>query len=88
MPIFTVAGRAIPTAHLQKKEPSDPEVKEIQEKLITAMQALFDRYKHLYSWQEKRLVIKQRDLRPLSARSESYIINSHGTIAKYTNSKE
>jgi Diacylglycerol acyltransferase len=58
IPIFAVAGRAIPTVHLQKEEPTDAEIREIQEKLIATMQALFDRHKHLYGWQEKQLVIK------------------------------
>jgi hypothetical protein len=55
IPIFAVAGRAICTVHLQKEELTDAEVREIQAKLITAMQTLFDRHKHLYGWQEKRL---------------------------------
>jgi Diacylglycerol acyltransferase len=57
-PIFAVAGRAIATVHLQKEEPTDAEIHDIQEQLIAAMQGLFDRHKHLYGWQEKRLVIK------------------------------
>jgi Diacylglycerol acyltransferase len=55
IPIFAVAGQAIPTVHLQKEEPTDAEVWEIQEKLIAAMQALFDRHTHLYGWQENGL---------------------------------
>jgi Diacylglycerol acyltransferase len=57
-PVFAVTGRPIPTAHLQCEEPTAAQIQDVQTQLIDAMQSLFDRYKHLYGWQEKRLVIK------------------------------
>lgn len=58
IPILGVMGKAIPTVHLQCEEPTVAQITEVQDKLIADMQSLFDRYKGLYGWEDKRLVIR------------------------------
>jgi hypothetical protein len=58
VPVLGVLGRGIPTAHIQCAEPTDAQIDEIQAKLLTEMQGLFDRYKSLYGWPDKKLIIK------------------------------
>lgn len=58
VPSLGVAGKAIPTHQIQCEDPTKEQIEEIQEQLIKAMQELFDNYKHLYGWENKRLIIK------------------------------
>ena len=58
IPVFGVIGKPIPTAHIKCENPTDEQIAQIQEELINSMQSLFDRYKGMYGWEDKRLVIK------------------------------
>lgn len=58
VPILGVMGKPIPTKQIQCEEPTMEQVSEIQAILLKEMQALFDRYKDLYGWQETDLIIK------------------------------
>jgi len=58
IPILAVKGRPIPTAHLQCEEPTNEQISQVQNQLLQEMEALFDRYKGLYGWQDKTLIIK------------------------------
>jgi 1-acyl-sn-glycerol-3-phosphate acyltransferase len=58
VPVLAVKGKAIPTFHMKCEEPTNEQIAEIQERLIRDMQKLFDDHKHLYGWEDKRLVIK------------------------------
>jgi Diacylglycerol acyltransferase len=57
-PVLGVMGKAIPTHHLQCDEPTSEQIETIQTILLDEMEALFDRYKQLYGWEEKKLIIK------------------------------
>jgi len=58
VPVLGVCGKAIPTHHIQTEEPTMEQVADIQNKLIKDMQDLFDKYKGLYGWEDKTLIIK------------------------------
>lgn len=58
IPVLAVKGRAIPTVHIKCEEPTDEQIRVIQDQLIAGMQELFDKHKHLYGWGDKHLVIK------------------------------
>jgi 1-acyl-sn-glycerol-3-phosphate acyltransferase len=58
IPILAVMGKPIPTHHIKCEEPTPEQIKEIQDLLIDEMQRIFDRYKGLYGWEEKNLIIK------------------------------
>lgn len=58
IPVLAVKGKVIPTSHIQCEEPTNEQIRVIQDQLIDSMQALFDDYKHLYGWDDKRLIIK------------------------------
>lgn len=58
VPLLAVKGRAIRTDHLKTDDPSMETIEKVQKELIDEMQALFDRYKHLYNWEETELIIK------------------------------
>eukprot|EP00934_Nitzschia_sp_Nitz4_P001480 Nitzschia sp. Nitz4//scaffold61_size107673//50336//54256//NITZ4_004236-RA/size107673-snap-gene-0.46-mRNA-1//1//CDS//3329555713//1480//frame0 len=57
VPILGALGKPIPTHHIQCEDPSDEQVAMIQKQLLDEMEGLFDRYKHLYGWEDKKLVI-------------------------------
>lgn len=56
VPIFGVKGKAIPTEKCE--DPSPELIKKYQDKLIAAMQELFDNHKALYGWEHKTLIIQ------------------------------
>lgn len=58
VPIFGAMGKAIPTYHIKCEEPTQEQVDAIQKQLLEEMQGLFDRYKGLYGWEDKQLIIK------------------------------
>lgn len=58
MPCLGVTGKSIPTHHMQCEEPTEEQVQTIQDLLIQKEIELFHRYKHLYGWDEKHLIIK------------------------------
>ena len=57
-PCLGVCGKAIPTFHIQCEEPTKEQVDEVQALLLKNMAELFEKYKHLYGWEKKRLIIK------------------------------
>lgn len=58
LPVLGVMGRAIPTHHIKCEEPTAEQIEVIQTLLLDEMQTLFDKYKGLYGWDEKTLIIK------------------------------
>lgn len=58
IPVLGVMGKPIPTKHIKCEEPTEEQIKEVQDKLIEEMQTIFDRYKGLYGWEDKKLIIK------------------------------
>jgi 1-acyl-sn-glycerol-3-phosphate acyltransferase len=58
IPILSVKGKPVSTFQIQCEEPSPEQIQIIQERLIAEMEELFDKYKHLYGWEDKRLVVK------------------------------
>ena len=58
MPCLGVTGKSIPTYHMKCEEPTDEQVKEIQDILIQREKEVFEKYKHLYGWEDKHLIIK------------------------------
>jgi hypothetical protein len=58
VPVFGATGKPVVTAHLQCEDPTMEQIKEIQDKLIVAMSDVFDKYKGLYGWEDKELIIK------------------------------
>lgn len=57
-PVLGVMGKGIPTHHIQCEDPTPEQIETIQTILLEDMEALFDRYKHLYGWEDKKLIIK------------------------------
>jgi len=51
-------GTPIPTRHIQNDNPTPEQIDIIQTKLIEEVQRIFDTYKHLYGWEDKKLIIK------------------------------
>jgi diacylglycerol O-acyltransferase 2, plant len=58
VPLLGVCGKAIRTDHMKCDEPTNKQVEEIQRQLIKDMEGVFARYKHLYQWEKKQLIIK------------------------------
>ena len=58
VPVFGVEGKPIPTFQIQCEEPTMEQISEIQDKLIAEMQNIFDKYKGLYGWEDKHLIIR------------------------------
>mmetsp|Transcript_21157 Transcript_21157/g.31374 ORF Transcript_21157/g.31374 Transcript_21157/m.31374 type:complete len:362 (-) Transcript_21157:1562-2647(-) len=57
-PVVGVIGKGIQTRHLKCEDPTMEQVQEIQGLLLKEMQRIFDEYKHLYGWEDKKLIIK------------------------------
>jgi hypothetical protein len=57
IPTLAVMGKPIPTEHLKCDEPTIEQIDQMQAKLIDEMQKMFDRYKGLYGWESKHLLI-------------------------------
>jgi 1-acyl-sn-glycerol-3-phosphate acyltransferase len=57
-PVLGVMGKPIPTHHIQCEEPTPEQIETIQTVLLEEMDALFNRYKHLYGWDDTELIIK------------------------------
>jgi 1-acyl-sn-glycerol-3-phosphate acyltransferase len=57
-PVLGVMGRSIPTHHIQCEDPTPEQIEIIQTILLEEMEGIFDRYKHLYGWDDKKLIIK------------------------------
>ena len=58
IPVLAVMGKGIPTHHIQKEEPTIEDIKLVQTKLLNEMDAIFNKYKSLYGWEDKKLIIK------------------------------
>lgn len=58
VPILGVLGKPIPTHHLKCEDPTKEQIQTIQNLLLDEMQEIFERYKGLYGWDEKHLIIK------------------------------
>lgn len=57
-PVLAVKGKGIPTFHIKCEEPTDEQIRTIQNQLIDDMQKLFDDHKRLFGWESQKLVIK------------------------------
>ncbi len=58
VPVLGVMGKPIPTYKIKCEEPSQEQIESIQKLLLDEMQEIFERYKGLYGWDEKKLIIK------------------------------
>jgi 1-acyl-sn-glycerol-3-phosphate acyltransferase len=58
VPVLGVMGKGIPTHHLKCEEPTKEQIDIIQKLLLDEMEEIFDRYKPLYGWEDKHLIIK------------------------------
>mmetsp|Transcript_15825 Transcript_15825/g.36297 ORF Transcript_15825/g.36297 Transcript_15825/m.36297 type:complete len:382 (+) Transcript_15825:254-1399(+) len=57
-PILAVMGKPIHTHHIKKEDPTSEEIFMIQGELLKEMERIFESYKHLYGWDDKKLVIQ------------------------------
>lgn len=57
-PVVSIAGKGVPTKHLQCEEPTMEQVEQVQGQLLAEMERIFDTYKHYYGWEHKKLIIK------------------------------
>jgi 1-acyl-sn-glycerol-3-phosphate acyltransferase len=57
-PILGVMSKPIPTHHIQNENPTPEQIETIQKQLLEEMERIFDTYKHLYGWDDKKLIIK------------------------------
>lgn len=57
-PVFAVSGKRVVTAHLQCEDPTMEQILEVQKELCDNMQAVFDKYKGMYGWENTTLIIK------------------------------
>lgn len=58
VPILGVLGKPIPTFDIMCEEPTNEQIAAIQKLLIDEMEEIFEKYKALYGWDDKRLIIK------------------------------
>jgi 1-acyl-sn-glycerol-3-phosphate acyltransferase len=58
IPVLAVLGKPIQTFDIKCEEPTMEQVQKIQVLLIDEMQDIFDRYKELYGWKDKTLIIR------------------------------
>ncbi|CAB9511649.1 Diacylglycerol O-acyltransferase 2 [Seminavis robusta] len=58
VPLLGVCGKAIRTDHMKCENPTKEQIEEVQGLLIKHMEAVFQRYKKLYKFDEKHLIIK------------------------------
>ena len=58
IPVLGVMGKPIATHQIKCEEPTQEQIDSIQKLLLDEMQEIFDRYKSLYGWDEKHLIIK------------------------------
>lgn len=57
-PVLGVLGRPIPTFEMKCEEPSQEQIAKVQKILLDEMEEIFERYKGLYGWKNKKLIIK------------------------------
>jgi len=58
VPILGVMGKPIPTFQIKCEQPTQEQLDSIQKLLLDEMQEIFERYKGLYGWDDKKLIIK------------------------------
>jgi 1-acyl-sn-glycerol-3-phosphate acyltransferase len=58
VPVLGVMGKPIPTYKIKCEEPTQEQIETIQKLLLDEMQEIFERYKGLYGWKDKKLIIK------------------------------
>jgi 1-acyl-sn-glycerol-3-phosphate acyltransferase len=58
IPILGVMGKPIPTHHIKCEDPTKEQIETIQTLLLDGMQEIFEKYKGLYGWEKKHLIIK------------------------------
>jgi 1-acyl-sn-glycerol-3-phosphate acyltransferase len=58
VPVLGVMGKPIPTFEMKCEQPTTEQIESIQKLLLDEMQEIFERYKGLYGWSDKKLVIK------------------------------
>lgn len=58
LPLLGVVGKPIPTHHLKCEDPTNEQIKKLQDQLLSEMERIFDDYKGLYGWETKSLIIK------------------------------
>jgi hypothetical protein len=58
VPVLGVTGKPIPTHDIKCEEPTQEQIDKIQGLLLDEMQEIFERYKGLYGWEDKRLIIR------------------------------
>lgn len=58
VPVLGVMGKPIPTFQMKCEEPTQEQIESVQKLLLDEMQEIFERYKSLYGWKEKKLIIK------------------------------
>jgi 1-acyl-sn-glycerol-3-phosphate acyltransferase len=58
VPVLAVLGKPIPTHHIKCEDPTPEQIEMIQILLLDEMQDIFERYKGLYGWEDKKLIIK------------------------------
>lgn len=58
IPVLGVMGKPIPTYQIKCEEPTQEQIDTIQKLLLDEMDEIFERYKGLYGWKEKKLIIK------------------------------
>ena len=57
-PVLAVLGRPIETHQIKCENPTPEQIQMIQKKLLSEMERVFDTYKPLYGWEDRKLVIK------------------------------
>jgi hypothetical protein len=58
VPVLGVTGKPIPTHDIKCEEPTQEQIDKIQGLLLDEMAEIFERYKGLYGWEDKRLIIR------------------------------
>jgi hypothetical protein len=58
LPVLCVSGKGVSTKHIQCEDPPLEQVLEIQKKVLSETQRIFEDYKGLYGWEDKKLIIK------------------------------
>ncbi|VEU44708.1 unnamed protein product [Pseudo-nitzschia multistriata] len=57
-PILAVMGKPVHTHHVKGEDPTPEQIEMIQTQLLTEVERIFNTYKHLYGWDEKKIIIK------------------------------
>lgn len=58
IPVLGVMGKPISTYNIKCDEPTQEQIDSIQKLLLDEMEEIFERYKGLYGWDDKKLIIK------------------------------